>query len=830
MDGAISELARPARHHLRLERLAAKALAAEDFIASFRYADRRCRIDPPPLAHCFVLRAEAAWRLGQRDAALADIARALQISPHDIGANRRLLAWADDDGRRQAARELLASDTGNSSLRSAMAVLREAGERCWAALSIYDSEIVGWVAWSGDAEIEASLNTADGSLTSVLDADPFHPLATSRIQATALRLRRAPSSAAQTLTLRLDRRIFRTYRLPPVATPPLRPRPASPPAERRDVDANDRAVPTVIVPVYGDVDATIACLDSLCRARAVGSQRGAKAPFQILAVDDGSPEPALKAHLQALAALQDISLLVNATNQGFIGAVNRALAQVPQGDVVLLNADTVVPPGFVERLMATAYSAPDIGTVTPLSNNGEFFSFPLPDTANAMLPEPEIIARDKAAEQANTAEAVDMPSGIGFCLYIKRAVLDRIGPLSESFQRGYLEDVDFCLRARTAGFRNVCAPSVYVGHHGSLSFQMSKRALVLRNFDILDRRFPSYRAECRAIETADPLRLSRAALEAMLPARERHPTLIVAGRGALRPIAEARARQLINSGEHAVILSPQQARLTFRLAATDGEVPQSLLLRFDSPSAIAEAEGEIARLRPARIEAIDPACPTAVTDIARRLGVALDRWLTTADVPAIAGLSNERVLAPSEAALRYAQSRKEQGRPTSGRQERIIRADGWSVHPLALADAEPERPCSLVVIPTGPSSQAWQAIRAVAHQIRASGKPIPIVVAGETLDDNRLMSFPNLFVTGPVAIEELPDLLAPHNPGWILTDFEVPLFGHPLVEAARLAPRPVAYRNWAGDGLEPRTGDLALPGTADDEALAAAVTRWITTS
>ncbi|MGC2780561.1 MAG: glycosyltransferase [Bradyrhizobium sp.] len=828
MNEAISELAKPARHHLRLERLAAQALAAEDFVSAFKYVDRRCRLDPPPRAHCFVLRAEAMWRLGHRDVALADLSRALEIAPHDVGANRRLLAWADEEGRRQAATELLATDTVGASLRTAMAVLRDAGETCWAALSIYDSEIVGWVAWSGDADVEACLDTEGGSLTSLVEPDPFHPLASSRIRASALKLRRPASETAQTLTLRLGGRTFRTYRLSPVASRLVLPRPATPPAER-----TDGATTTVIVPVYGDADATMACLDSLCRARALGTKRGTGSPFQILVVDDGSPEPALKAQLQALAALQDIALLVNPTNQGFIGAVNRALTKVGDGDVILLNADTIVPPGFAERLATAAYSAPDIGTVTPLSNNGEFFSFPISDISNPMPGDGEIIARDKAAAQANAGTTVDMPSGIGFCLYIKRALLDRIGALSESFRRGYLEDVDFCLRARAAGFRNVCAPSVYVGHHGSLSFQSSKRALVLHNFDILDRRFPNYRSECRAIEAADPLRSSRAALESVLPAAEANCVLIVAGRGALLPVAEARARHLTDNGVRAVVLIPQQTKLTFRLKAADGDVPQSLLLRFDTPGAIAEAEGEIARLRPSRIEVVAPALPPALTDIAHRLGLPIDRWITTADVPVMAGRADERILAPTEAALRYAENRTAQGPSPSvrqGRQGRPAQLSAWPVQPLALAEAVPERPRALVVIPLAPSSQAWHAIRAVAHQLRTSSTHLSIVVAGETLDDRRLMSFPNIFVTGPVTIEELPDVLAPHNPGWILTDFEVPMFGHPVLEAARLAPRPVAYRNWTGEMLEPRPGDLCLPGTADDEALAAAVIRWIATS
>jgi GT2 family glycosyltransferase len=49
----------------------------------------------------------------------------------------------------------------------------------------------------------------------------------------------------------------------------------------------------------------------------------------------------------------------------------------------------------------------------------------------------------------NTGLAVDVPNGIGFCLYVTRRCLDEVGLLSEAFQRGYLEDVDFCLRART---------------------------------------------------------------------------------------------------------------------------------------------------------------------------------------------------------------------------------------------------------------------------------------------------------------------------------------------------------------------------------------------
>ena len=226
------------------------------------------------------------------------------------------------------------------------------------------------------------------------------------------------------------------------------------------------------------MQATIACFDSLIKARA---SRSGKDAFRILAVDDASPEAELRRYLNELAAARTIDLLVNTANLGFVGTINRALKEVPAGDVVLLNSDTIVPPGFVDRLAAVARSAPNIGTVTPLSNNGDIFSFPTPNDVNPMQGYEQILGIDRVASTANAGDAIDVPSGIGFCLYITRDCLDAVGGLSENFERGYLEDVDLCLRARAKGFRNVCAPSVYVGHHGSKSFQHEKRSLVLRN-------------------------------------------------------------------------------------------------------------------------------------------------------------------------------------------------------------------------------------------------------------------------------------------------------------------------------------------------------------
>ena len=141
-------------------------------------------------------------------------------------------------------------------------------------------------------------------------------------------------------------------------------------------------------------------------------------------------------------------VMVNGRNLGFIGSVNSALERIKQGDILILNSDTIVPRGFIDRLADAARSSPDIGTVTPLSNNGEFVSFPMPNRANPVASRNEIERLDTISAKTNSGKIIDIPSGIGFCLYITRACLDEVGALSEDFARGYLEDVDFCLRAR----------------------------------------------------------------------------------------------------------------------------------------------------------------------------------------------------------------------------------------------------------------------------------------------------------------------------------------------------------------------------------------------
>ena len=192
---------------------------------------------------------------------------------------------------------------------------------------------------------------------------------------------------------------------------------------------------------------------------------------------------------------------------------------------------------------------PDIGTVTPLSNNGEETSFPVANKANPIGTIDDVLAIDAIAAKVNAGRIIDIPNGTGFCLYITRECLDAVGSLSEDFYRGYVEDVDFCLNARAKGFRNVCAPSIYVGHAGSKSFGREKRALVVRNYAVLDRRYPTYQAETAAFNFADPLAPSRQAIERAMQPSARRPRLLLTGAGFMASCCQERARQIASEQE-----------------------------------------------------------------------------------------------------------------------------------------------------------------------------------------------------------------------------------------------------------------------------------------
>jgi GT2 family glycosyltransferase len=113
-----------------------------------------------------------------------------------------------------------------------------------------------------------------------------------------------------------------------------------------------------------------------------------------------------------------------------------------------------------------------------------------------------------AAENAGTS--VDIPTAVGFCMYITRAALDAVGPFDEeAFGRGYGEEVDFCMRATRAGFRHLLCADLFVYHEGEVSFGSGGGAARERAQAIIDGRYPEFREDLAHFIAREPARPAR---------------------------------------------------------------------------------------------------------------------------------------------------------------------------------------------------------------------------------------------------------------------------------------------------------------------------------
>ena len=288
------------------------------------------------------------------------------------------------------------------------------------------------------------------------------------------------------------------------------------PAPDSSATASDsRSTVDLIIPVYRDHARVQACIASVLRSLPYNKTRA-----HLIVINDASPEPEMSGWLASLSGHANVTLLHNPHNLGFIETTNRGLRLNPLHDALLLNADTLVHGDWIDRMGAALYSAPDVASVMPWSNNGEIGSFPTMATA-APTPSPtELSQIDHIAaqlHQAGQTHDVEIPSCFGFAMMMRRSVIDQIGLLDGvGLTRGYLEEVDWCMRASAVGYRHLMATAVFVAHKGTVSFRFEKRLRVRQNRTVVIARYPHYYLDYHQFTESDPLAPARHALQAGL--------------------------------------------------------------------------------------------------------------------------------------------------------------------------------------------------------------------------------------------------------------------------------------------------------------------------
>lgn len=207
----------------------------------------------------------------------------------------------------------------------------------------------------------------------------------------------------------------------------------------------------IVIPVWNQLEATDECLEHIVK--------NTKHPYRLIIVDNGS-EYKTRHFLEGFKERypDQVALIVNGSNEGFIKAVNRGMRTSSAPYVCVLNNDTVPGEGWLTELVRFAESHESIGLLNPLCSG---------HIANKMT-----INKYAKFVSKHADKYMEMNQCQGFCMLIKRDLINVIGYLDERFGIGGFDDTDYSMRAHKADYRSICVHSSYVYHKEHTSFDV----------------------------------------------------------------------------------------------------------------------------------------------------------------------------------------------------------------------------------------------------------------------------------------------------------------------------------------------------------------------
>ncbi len=237
----------------------------------------------------------------------------------------------------------------------------------------------------------------------------------------------------------------------------------------------------IIIPVYNGYDCLVDCINSVFRNTDLFLHT-------LVIIDDRSTDGRMREYLKNIRKERNgrnISIIYNRKNSGFTKTANKGM-QLSHEDVIILNSDTIVTKNWVDKLQRAAYSKPRIATATPLSNYVTINGIPEPFRYNTIPDSMNVDTFADFLEKISLRYYPEIPAGVGFCLYIKRSVLDIMGYFDEEkFGRGYAEETDFCMRALKKGYAHIVDDATYIYHIGGVSFESVKDPEILKEKNLM---------------------------------------------------------------------------------------------------------------------------------------------------------------------------------------------------------------------------------------------------------------------------------------------------------------------------------------------------------
>ncbi|TXF96062.1 glycosyltransferase [Massilia arenae] len=566
----------------------------------------------------------------------------------------------------------------------------------------------------------------------------------------------------------------------------------------------------IILPVYDGLDETLRCILSLFKSK----QKNAT-EFEVVIIDDCGPNPAISPMLRKVAERPDVTLIVNEKNLGFVRSVNKALRLTAGHDVVLLNADAVVTGNWLDRIKAAAYRSSNIASVTPFSNNATICSYPDPSLENSMPSDLSLEEIDQLCSSLNSGVAVEIPSGVGFCMFMRAAAITEVGILdAENFGKGYGEENDWCVRARDLGWKHVHACDTFVEHIGGVSFGKEKKSkLVEKNLVILEKIYPEYTPIIMDFVKSDPARIfrNRITVERIKQAAslhsERHLYISHSFGGGIEVFCKNRTTTLANSNIAVIMLESIPHKNEVRLSYGD------LYADYHASKNMDDMLNDLGILSLSRVHLnSDIGYSSDIWDIAEKLNIPLD--VTIHDYTAICprvtfnvGNGNycgepqepnqcDRCI-ENNGTYGYLQSRFNKVGKSVASWRDFYKSKLSSANTIYAPDEDvaqrikkyfPELKVSIrphehqgsmpeirrpvvdpgeimriaVIGAIGPH-KGFELLRACIEHAYHANLPLQFSIIGYTCNDSELKNYDNVFITGKFEQDQLPHLLDEHN-------------------------------------------------------------------
>jgi GT2 family glycosyltransferase len=231
----------------------------------------------------------------------------------------------------------------------------------------------------------------------------------------------------------------------------------------------------IVLCVHDALEDVKLCIQSIFRKTSLN--------YRLIIVNDGSGKNTTNYLKQVSNKHKNIILIENNEAEGYTKAANKGLKFSNADYVILLNSDTIVTNHWMENIVICGENNSKIGLIGPLSNAASYQSIPKIKNSNGdwaintLIPGLTLDDFSHTIQKLSQKKYPTVPILNGFCLAVKRSVIDSIGYLDEeNFPFGYGEENDYCLRAQLAGYKCVVADDTYIFHMKSQSFGHSERS------------------------------------------------------------------------------------------------------------------------------------------------------------------------------------------------------------------------------------------------------------------------------------------------------------------------------------------------------------------